>query len=37
MLAVEPGVRHRAAAGWNGSNVAGQIAQRVITSCQPES
>jgi len=37
MLPVEPGVRHCAAAGWNGSNVAGQIAQRVIAWCQPES
>jgi hypothetical protein len=34
---VEPGVRHRAAAGWNGSKAAGNIAQQVITCCQPES
>ena len=30
-MPVEPGVRHRAAAGWNGSKAAGNIAQRVIT------
>ena len=34
MLPVDPGVRHRAAAGWNGSNAAGQIAHRVITWCR---
>ena len=35
MLPIEPGVRHRAAAGWNGSKAAGNIAQQVITCCQP--
>jgi hypothetical protein len=37
MLPVEPGVRHRDAAGWNDSKAAGNIAQQVITCCQPES